>query len=529
MNSVREFWTAFALVALSVVVRLYRLGVPAATEGSWRETDGLAMARNLHQGVGTFLEPVVDWTGRNAVATELPLLPWLASMLYGVTGVSEAAARVLIVTCSALLVLASWRLSRQWFGAWGALTVALIVALHPLTLYYGRTFLPDVPSLALAVSALWAFSGALRNERRAGWLFATAAALIGVAVAIKPSALILGPVFAAVAVRSGGWSALRRPAVLAVAGTALAAVVWLGWREYTIYNATGNTFGIFMGHDKFQSELLLQSAWWSEMGPRLASQTLPLALAPAAFAGLCYALYQRGRQAPILMWIACAVVWLFAVAEGNLDMPHYQLPAVVPIAMLCGGSVHWVAAHLSGRNRVIYAVGIAVSLTLGLTSGLRYAARSLQPHQEFLRDARVVDEALPDGAWVVLLGGNTHHIDGDDYDPRPFYHTHTRGWVLGDAGYDLTALSAYCAKGARYVLQRTPDPHFAKTDSHSHQVAPAQFQLWLRESRPLAQTEHLVAYAINCEALPAPKRHWRRKPGTDARPTVGGFELVARP
>lgn len=527
----RPIWVEWACAALllcaGVLARLYRLAGPAASEGSWRETDGLAMARNLHDGLGTVLAPVVDWSGGSAVASELPLIPWLAAKLYIVTGVGEAPARSIIVAFSVLLMVATWRVARSWLGPVGALFVLLVVAAHPLTLYYGRSFLPDVPALALGVTALWAFGSALGAQGwRAGVRFVAGGLALALAVAIKPIALVLGPVFVVEVLRRRGWRGLVHPAVPGIGLAALLPVVWLAWHEHTIYAATGNTFGIFLGHDKFQPWLLFEGAWWQVVGPRLLSQTLPMAMIPVTLVGLAFLAVSPRRFAVALAWIGSGVAWIFVVAEGNLDMPHYQLPAVIPVALCVGGAAVWVHERLEGMHQRLYGAALGLSLSLGLLSGLNYARQSLVPHETYLADAASVDRVLPDGAKVLLFGGATHHRNGDDFDPRPFYHTNTRGWVLDDAGYALPAIAAYCHEGARFGLIRNPDPHLVG-GSASHTAAPAEVVLWAREVEPLVETTHLTVFPLDCARLPPPTYRWAAKPGTAARPVAGGFEIVS--
>ena len=510
------------------LVRLVGITQPAASEGSWRETDGLAIARNLHLDVGSFLAPVVDWTGGAPVATEVPFLPWIVSQIYGLSGPNEAVARGVIVAFSMLLMVAMWRIGRRFVGPLGGLTALLIVAVHPLPAYYGRTFLPDVPALALGLTALWVYLGALDTQGRAAWArYALCAALLVVAVGIKPPALLLGGVFVAATVSHSGWRRLLSPPVLIVGAAALLPVLWLALHERSIYDATGNTFGIFLGHNKFHPELTLTARFWDEMGPRLLSQTVPLALMPAVLLGVVGVVVHARRHAVVAVWVGLALLWLGLVAEGNLDMPHYQLQVVPAVALLCGAAVHTVESvqFIDARNRLVLGAALAASLALGSFSGLRYAHRSLQIHHDFLDDAEVVDAALPDGAKVLLLGGNTHYSDGDDFDPRPFYHTSTNGWVLNDAGYTLAALSAYCHAGARYVLVRRPDPHLAR-ETADHAPAALDLVSWLAVQEPLVDTRHLTAYALSCEGLPAPQFLWPRVPGTHARPDAGSWRIV---
>src|SRR5512144_1757882 len=157
--AVRPYRLALVL-ALGLVLRLVHLGAPILGVHSWRQADTAAMARNFHENGYRFAHPQVDWGGAGPgyVESELPAFPYAVALAYGAVGVHEAWGRLLAALLSTLTVYLLYRVARDALeDDMAALAAAFFFAVLPLTVYYGRAFMPEAAMLCASVAAIHAF------------------------------------------------------------------------------------------------------------------------------------------------------------------------------------------------------------------------------------------------------------------------------------------------------------------------------------------------------------------------------------
>lgn len=504
----------------SAAARLWKIDQIPTSGGSWREVEGFAMAQNFAEGHGTLWEPVVSWGGRAAAATELPLLPWLTSGLYRVFGESFWAGRSITVALGLVGLWAFWQVSKHLLGSRTGTLAMAVVALHPLVIYYGRAMMPDSIAWGMALLALWWMIEAL--ELRSKWKWWACGAALVLAIAVKPVVVFLGAVFLGTLLWKRGRGAFRVPAVWMVGGAALGAVALVALHAHWIYAKTGNTFGLVHGHDKFQPELVLGVDWWKVMGPRLVHEVFFKWFMPLGALGLVRAFGKsKGERvgAVVLVWVGVSVLYLFGVAEGNLDMPHYQLPLVFPIALTVALGAEQLWRWGEGVQRLGARAVVVTLLLLGVSAGVFALKKPFEAPEGRWTDGKRIAEVLPEDAAVLVLGGHTHHRGGMDSDPRPFFFTGSYGWVLADAGYSMEGLASYCAKGARFLLLSQPDENLDREESR-------EVREFLRKNEAVRRTPGYGLWRMPpCEDLPEPRRRWSALPGTEARPHNDGFLL----
>src|SRR5437762_2305625 len=194
--SARIKWLLFFIVLAAVVVRLVGIEQPFIDSWSWRQSDVAAIARNYFDNGFHFALPQIDWAGneRGYVGTEFPILPFVAAVFYKSLGVQEWIGRIQGVLFFVLALPFFFGLLRRIFGEVIALWAAFFYAFAPLSIVASRAFMPDVPSLSLAIIGIYFF---LRwtEEQKFRWLI-TSAVLVSLALLIKlPTAIIGAPLF----------------------------------------------------------------------------------------------------------------------------------------------------------------------------------------------------------------------------------------------------------------------------------------------------------------------------------------------
>src|SRR5205809_5854591 len=144
---------------LAVAARLILIDQAYVDHWSWRQSDVAAIARNFLQHGFRFGYPQIDWAGNapGYVGTEFPILPFIAAICYKIAGVHEWIGRIQAVIFFAVSLPFFFLLVRGIFGSTAAVWATFFYSFAPLNVFAGRSFMPDVPSLSLAIIGLHFF------------------------------------------------------------------------------------------------------------------------------------------------------------------------------------------------------------------------------------------------------------------------------------------------------------------------------------------------------------------------------------
>src|SRR6266699_2858055 len=178
---------AITLSILAVAARLILIDQPYIDRWSWRQSDVASIARNFEENGFHFAYPQIDWAGDapGYVGTEFPILPFVAAICYKFAGVHEWIGRLQAVIFFAASLPFFFLLVREIFGDTAAVWATFFYSFAPLNVFAGRSFMPDVPSLSLAVIGLYVFLRWIDDE--------TATFLIGASITISLALLIKLP------------------------------------------------------------------------------------------------------------------------------------------------------------------------------------------------------------------------------------------------------------------------------------------------------------------------------------------------
>ena len=452
--AVRPYRLALVL-ALALALRLVHLGAPILGVHSWRQADTAAIARNFHENGYRFAYPQVDWGGAGPgyVESEFPAFPYAVALAYGALGVNEAWGRLLAALLSTLTVYLLYRIARDALeDEVAALAAALLFAVLPLSVYYGRAFMPEAAMLCASVGAIHAFD---RWTAVGGWRwYALAAFATAVACLLKLPCLYLGLPLVYLALRAWGVDAMRRPQLWGFALFVLAPVgLWYA-HAHALYREGGVTFGIWeYGSDKWGNWRLVGSAefWNGVLLRSLAERHLTWAGVPLAVAGLL--LPRRGRRAGLVdAWLIALAVYLVVVARGNYVHEYYQLPFLPPLCLAMGRAVsaalapraHRPARRTAGTAWTALAAALLLAgvMTLSILRLASYWKREDPARSPLYRTASLVKGQTPPGARIVAL---------DQGNPTLLYLAHRKGWHADIASLVPDSLRARAAAGAGYV------------------------------------------------------------------------------
>jgi hypothetical protein len=501
----RGNWLLVLVVISAFLVRLIGIDQPFVDPWSWRQSDVAAIARNYSENGFHFSHPQIDWAGNEPgyVGTEFPILPFVAALLYRSAGVEEWVGRIQGVLFFVIALPFFFGLVRRIFGRPVAMWATFFYAFTPLSIMASRAFIPDVPSLSLAIVGIYFFLRWVEDEKFK-WLF-WSAILISLALLIKlTTAIVAAPLLylAVAAVYSsrhssakaddgressgegedGGlesaapWKGIfaRWELWLFAAVALIPSALWY-WHAYDI--STKYYPYHFFGAGGIR---IMGLGWYWNIVQETVFSSLTLALFALAVLGAL--VVPRGRFTRVFhWWLAGMAVFIFLVGYGNRH-PWYQLP-LVPIAAVFAGCA-WTWIGRLATSRLIFKLGsvllvgsFAVSSYFSLQALYRPAAASL-------RDlGRELNEATTPTALIIAA------TDGD---PTVFYYAHRKGWhFLGDGVYDGNPLDS---------AQIIANLEKLRGRGATHLVFYAGTQWWLDYYKEFA--EHLARTGTLVEATP---------------------------
>jgi 4-amino-4-deoxy-L-arabinose transferase-like glycosyltransferase len=425
---------AILVSILAVAARLIWIDQPFVDNWSWRQSDVAAIARNFYRGGFHFAHPQIDWAGNEPgyVGTEFPILPFVAAVCYKVLGVHEWVGRVQAVILFAgslpfffLLVRDTWHAlpahESCQSSAGCRCHVAAVWALFfyefaPLSIFTSRDFMPDIPSLSLAIIGLYFFFRWINTER---WTFLSAGAVAtSLALLIKlPSAVIAAPL-GCLAWQKWRWNLLRQPALwLFAAATLLPSAIWY-WHAYEIAAR-------FYPHHFFGAGgvRIMDAHWYWKIAKQIAISSLTPVLLGLAALGAFLARSTRRAQL-FYWWLGAIIVFIVAVGYGSRHQ-WYQLSLVPIAAVFAAVACAFVGSKISARS-----VKVASSIVLaGVFGGLAFTSvvPLYRSHSAVaLRGLGLeLNRVAPRSALIVAA---------DNGDPTVFYYAQRKGWHLLEKG-----------------------------------------------------------------------------------------------
>ena len=504
--NLRAHWWALALAAivlLGLALRLRGITNPILDHPGWRQGDTAAIARNFALLQYNLFFPQTDYNGPppNYVELELQIVPFLAATLYKLFGVHVLFGRLITVAFSLGTVVVLAFFGRWLFGsALAGLCAALLFAIFPGSVYYGRTFTPDTTMVFFATAALFAATRYWLDDRALSWRALWTPALLTLAALLaKPVAIvILLPIL---------WTALARRRAPLLQTPQLWAYLAIAILPLVAYLRFENTIaewhwasGITRLHVVPDLGRALASPAHLLGKLRLTLDLLAMLahtmIGPAGFglmlAGLAVPVAARSR-ALLGAWLGALVLYAFAVV--TVERVDYYLYLFLPLAALAGGSLlAWIGRAIDWRAfpaqaRVLLAAGAAAACCAAIFENRLEVKDYYKYNRTVLHSAQTLDRRLAPGALVVM----------GHYDPSVLYYINRKGWE--EDPYLWTPFDEQSAirKGARYFI----------AIEHSRLKRNVELSAWLARFPLLERTGWPVYETDPAKLLPGAEARWR--------------------
>jgi 4-amino-4-deoxy-L-arabinose transferase-like glycosyltransferase len=421
---------------LAIAARLVLINQPYVDQWSWRQSDVSAIARNFLQNGFCFAYPQIDWAGdaHGYVGTEFPILPFIAALCYKVTGVHEWVGRIQALIFFAFSLPFFFLLVREIFGNRAAVWATFFYSFAPLNVFASRSFMPDVPSLSLAIVGSYFFLRWIEDRKPASLFVAAIAISLSFLIKITSIIVVAPIVYLAVAgggeagsdearrARGGRGQRPRLQLLLFALVALLPSAVWY-WHAHQIADEFYPYH--FFGAGGVRIEHF--SWYW-----HIAQQTLTSSLTPVlsfmALIGL-FVPQSRDRRYSRLFhwWLAAMVLFIFVVGYGNRHR-WYQLPFVPIAAGFAGAACAFIGSKISSR---VVAGTFSILLVSAFATFSYIDVRPFyQSSADQLRVAGLkLNEVTAPDALIVAA---------DMGDPTIFYYAQRKGWhfLENDAIYN---------------------------------------------------------------------------------------------
>jgi 4-amino-4-deoxy-L-arabinose transferase-like glycosyltransferase len=441
---------AITLSILAVAVRLILINQPFIDRWSWRQSDVAAVARNFSENGFRFTYPQIDWAGSapGYVGTEFPILPFLTAICYKFAGVHEWIGRSESVIFFALSLPFFFFLVWESFGRTAALWATFFYSFAPLNVFAGRSFMPDVPSLSLALIGSYFFLRWINDGKSTP--FFPAAITISISILVKVTSIVIAAPLLFLVWKKWRWNLVERFDLwLFAAITMLPAVAWY-WHAYEIAER-------FYPHHFFgEGGIRLENfSWYWEIGRRAVTLSLTPILSIIALVGLFVA--PRSKYSGFFYWwLAGMILFIIVVGYGNRH-PWYQLPLVPIVAAFAGAACAFIGSKISSSRVATATLSI---LFAGSSAALTYLyVRSLyEPSAAQLRDAGLELKKITARSALIVAA--------DTGDPTIFYYAERKGWHFlethaiyngnpGDSQQAIVDLEDLRRRGATHLVFTT--------------------------------------------------------------------------
>jgi len=434
-----------ALAVFGVAIRLVHITQPFVDAWSWRQSDVAMIAENFYRNGFNVFFPQIDWAGSTPgyVGTEFPLVPLLAALLYVLFGVHECVGRTVSVAFFAISVPFFFLLVRKVYTERAALAAVSFYVAAPLSIFTSRSFMPDMPSLSVALMALYLLRRWL--ERGSPLVFAGASVALAVALLVKPFIATVGFAFLSLAIAKygRGWVRMTQLWVLA----ALAVLPSLTWYAHAYYLSVSSAPYHFFGAGRVGLGSL---EGYGKMFEEVALASLTPPVTALALVGL-FVRPKSPHGYVFHSWLIGVLIFLMTVARHYHQWYHL---ALVPIgAALAGAALDHLAdplAHAWGRGPAACA-GLVLSLSLGFFAYTQVAPLYQPSAMPAFTAGLELRRSSPPDALVAVV---------DSGDPTAIYYSGRKGWHFprnfgGPVAQDSEAvleLETLRRDGARYLV-----------------------------------------------------------------------------
>lgn len=415
----------FLIIVFGLYLRLLYIDAPLVEFYKSIQPETASIARNFYLHNFNIFYPQLDWKGETPGHLRFPIYSFIIALLYLIFGIHEFIGRLVSIFFSLFTAYFIFKLTRKYFNENAAILAVFFYLLCPISIYFGRYYMPESMMVCFSVAGIYYFSQWLDEDKLIFyWLAIGCCAL---AILIKIPTLYIGFPLLYLAYNKYKFRLFQKPKLwLFTLLVLLPGIIWC----YHIYQ-TGiknistlyslMQIGILSNFNIFHSD-----NFYGVMTARFATIILtPIGL--TLFVIGLFLRYQNKISYFLHYWILGIFIYIIIMTRGNLIHLYYQLPIIPPASILIGSAL---SSFLD--RKMINRLMLPVVLTLFTFFSLYY----ILPYYkyigwDFIRAGMVVDKITPKDALITTDG---------PFAAALFYYANRKGfpmWSITPSPEDL--------------------------------------------------------------------------------------------
>ncbi len=446
------------IVCLGVALRSYKIHESLGDWHSWRQADTASVAREyvkagridlLHprfhdlSSIPSGLNNPEGWR-----MVEFPLRDSLHATLYNMVpsfGFIEWG-RALSILFSSLTIIIIYLIVVSLSGTTAALSSALIFAILPFNMYYGRVILPEPMLVMFSWLTLLMYMYYVDSSKLKYWVV-TLASLV-VAVLLKPTALIILLPMIGYFMASSHKSIrlLTSSLILPI----LAIIPYYFWRRHIAQYSPGIPASAWLFNS---NDIRFKGAWFRWLfGERIGKMILGYwGLIPFGF-GIATLGITKKETLVYGGMLGGAIAYMAIIATGNVQHDYYQIQIMPTVSIMCGlGIAYFISLKKSLMSKFIAGLTMSGVLLLALAlSWYELKGFFWVNNRAMVTAGEYIDQHTSVDALVIApYQGDTAFL----------FQTNRRGWPIGGEIEDKIK------SGADYYVTTTRDQEFDQLKS----------------------------------------------------------------
>jgi len=415
-----------AIIALGLVLRLYKISIPLADHHSWRQSDTAAVARNFIKEGWNFLKPKIDnfsplhpekMNEQRLFMVEPPIYNSLVAGIYKILGAKEKWARLVSILFSLGSAFFLYLITSYYLGKKVGFLSAFFFAVLPYNVFYSRVVLPEPMIIFLTLGMFYFAIKWLETKSIFHFSFFIFHSMLSFSQKSFPLFLLLPLLYLIFKKFSFDfWKQKKLYLWFLISLTPL--ILWRWWINYFPEGIPANLWLFNQGNIRFKGAFF----YWI-FAKRIGELILGYWGLPLLVLGLILRPKKEGWF--FHFWLLSILIFITVFAAGNVTHDYYQIPLTPIFCIFLAKGANFLLFEKDQNFHKLLSYLLFIVCCLLMIAFSWYQVRDFYNIQSGVDLAgRWIDENTPKNALILT---------GDSNDATLLYNCNRWGWTGGYA------------------------------------------------------------------------------------------------